>query len=221
MDREYISQHNVIERYLSDSLTEEELAAFEERCLWCQETLDELEVAERLREGLRDLSHGEAAVAPSGRGAIARVFFSPQWAAAASVMLAVSLGVTGYLMRRDGVSPHGVATTQIYMIEATRGDDAPPFVVRVAPEDRWVVLVVYPEPGRHHAYRVELQRAGEQQPAWHAENIAAVRATGSLALTLPAAVLRPGDYRLEVTGMDGPLAGTTVGEVGFRVAAPE
>jgi hypothetical protein len=219
MDREYISQHNVIERYLSGSLTEEELAAFEERCLWCQETLDELEVAERLREGLQDLNPGQ--VATGGRGRIARLFLSPQWAAAASVLLAASLGVSGYLLSRDAATPPGVATTQVYMIEATRGDDAPTFVVRVAPEDRWVVLVMYPELGRHHAYRAELRRAGDQHPAWQAGDIAAPRATGSLALTLPAAVLRPGDYRLEVTGMDGPAAGATVGEIAFRVAAPE
>jgi hypothetical protein len=219
MDREYITRHNVIERYLSGSLTEEELAAFEERCLWCQETLDELDVAERLREGIRDLNPVQAA--GRGRGRIARLFLSPQWAAAASVMLVVSLGVTGYLLTGDVATPPGVATTQVYMIEMTRGDEAPTFVLRVAPADRWVVLVVYPETGHHHAYRAELRRAGEQRPAWQSGDIPAATATGSLALTLPAEVLRPGDYRIEVTGMDGPAPRATVGEVAFRVAAPE
>ncbi|HUG99811.1 MAG TPA: hypothetical protein VMQ83_11670 [Gammaproteobacteria bacterium] len=218
MDREYISQHNVIERYLSGSLTDEERAAFEERCLWCSDTLQELNVAERLREGLRDvdMSHGTA----PARGPLTRWLFSPQWAAAASVMLVVSLGTTGWLLTQMQVPDAALATTQVYSIEMTRGDEAPSTVVRVGPDDRWVVLLVYPELGRHERYRAELYRSGEALQLWQASDIPPGTAE-SLALTLPAELLSPGAYRLGVIGLNEAAPGDPVGEVSFRVATAE
>ena len=50
MDRQYIRDHAVIERYLSGALTAEEERAFEEAYLGDQELLDQLQAAERLRE---------------------------------------------------------------------------------------------------------------------------------------------------------------------------
>lgn len=250
MDREYISQHNVIERYLSGRLKDEERDAFEERCLWCSETLQELEVAERLREGLRDVDMSHAPAPAPARGPLTRWLFSPQWAAAASVMLVVSLGTTGWLLTQmqapdDGLVPSrgpsidrtrgegtapliiragsqttGLATTLVYSIEMTRGGDAPSTVVRVGPDDRWVVLLVYPELSRHERYRAELYRSGETRQLWQASEIPPGTAE-SLALTLPAELLAPGDYRLGVIGLNDAAPGEPVGEVSFRVAAGE
>lgn len=218
MDREYISEHNVIERYLSGRLTDEERDAFEERCLWCSETLQELEVAERLREGLRDVDMSRD-TAPT-RGPLTRWLFSPQWAAAASVMLVVSLGTTGWLLTRMAAPVTALATTQVYSIEMTRGGDAPSTVVRVGPDDHWVVLLVYPELGRHERYRAELYRSGETRQLWQASDIPPGTAE-SLALTLPAELLSPGDYRLGVVGLNDAAPGDPVGEVSFRVATAE
>ena len=49
MDRQYIRDHAVIERYLSGALTAEEEQAFEEAYLGDQELLDQVQAAERLR----------------------------------------------------------------------------------------------------------------------------------------------------------------------------
>lgn len=220
MDREYISQHNVIERYLSGRLKDEERDAFEERCLWCSETLQELEVAERLREGLRDVDMSHGGAPASARGPLTRWLFSPQWAAAASVMLVVSLGTTGWLLTRMASPVAELATTLVYSIEMTRGGDIPSTVVRVGPDDHWVVLLVYPELGRHERYRAELYRSGETQQLWQATDIPPGTAE-SLALTLPAELLSPGDYRLGVIGLNEAAPGDPVGEVSFRVAAAE
>lgn len=218
MDREYISQHNVIERYLSGRLTDAERDAFEERCLWCSDTLQELEVAERLRDGLRemDMSRDTTPV----RGPLTRWLFSPQWAAAASAMLVVSLGTTGWLLTRLSVPVGTLATTLVYSIEMTRGGEAPSTIVRVGPDDRWVVLLVYPELGRHERYRAELYRSGEAPRLWQASDIPPGTAE-SLALTVPAALLTPGDYRLGVIGLNDAAPGDPVGEVSFRVAAAD
>jgi hypothetical protein len=230
MNREYISEHNVVERYLTGRLSDEELAAFEERCLWDHEVLDELEAAERLREGLRDFDAGAAQSAP--RGPLARWLLSPQWAAAASVLLVVSLATTGQLLlTRSPSSDVGLATARVYSIEMTRGADEASATVRVGPADEWVVLLVYPDMERHERFQANLYRAGESRAAWQANDISA--GTGeSLAVTLPAALLTPGAYRLQVIGMQdsdiysvqagGSRAtspGAPVGEVHFRVAS--
>jgi hypothetical protein len=229
MNREYISQHNVVERYLSGRLTEVELAAFEERCLWDHEVLDELEVAERLREGLLDL--GETQAPAAGRGPLARWLLSPQWAAAASVMLVVSLAITGGLLFTQSPGPDaGFATARVYAIEMTRSAGEPAALVRVDPADQWVVLVIYPDLERHDRFQAGLYRAGEARAVWQAGDILPGTAD-SLAVTLPARLLEPGMYRLQVDGLPaddvrpvqagkrvatGP--GQTVGEVHFRVA---
>lgn len=220
MDREYISEHNVIERYLSGRLTDEERAAFEERCLWCSDTLQELEVAEHLREGLRDVDMSRGTARAPARGPLTRWLMSPQWAAAASVMLVVSLGTTGWLFTQLPAPDTALATTQVYSIEMTRGGEAPSTVVRVGPDDRWVVVLVYPELGRHERYRAELYRSGETLQLWQASDIPPGTAE-SLALTLPADLLSPGDYRLGVIGLNEAAPGDPVGEVFFRVAAAE
>jgi hypothetical protein len=229
MNREYISEHNVVERYLMGRLSDEELAAFEERCLWDQEVLDELEAAERLREGLRDFDSGSAQSAP--RGPLARWLLSPQWAVAASVLLVVSLATTGQLLlTRSPSSDVGLATARVYSIEMTRGAEEPSAIVHVGPADEWVVLLVYPDMERHERFQASLYRAGESRAAWQAPDIS-VGTGESLAVTLPAALLTPGAYRLQVIGMldsdiysvqaGGSRAtspGAPVGEVHFRVS---
>jgi hypothetical protein len=218
MDREYIRQNGVIERYLSGHLREEELTAFEERCLWCADTLEELAVAERLREGLRE--GGSAPLAGDGRAWVTRWLLSPQWAAAATVLLAVSLSTTGWLLARTGPAGSGMATAHVYSIELLRGSEAPAAVIRVGPSDEWVVLLVYPELGEHERFRAILHRTGEAEPAWQSADIPP-GAAESLALTLPAKLLGPGDYRLRVAGLNSGAPGDPVGEVVFRVVVGE
>jgi hypothetical protein len=217
MNREYISEHNVVERYLMGRLSDEELAAFEERCLWDQEMLDELEAAEGLREGLRDFDAGAVQSAP--RRPLARWLLSPQWAAAASVLLVVSLATTGRLLLTQGPgSTDGLATARVYSIEMMRTAGEPDVVLRVDPADRWVVLLVYPDLERHDRFQVSLHRKGEAEPLWQAKDIPPGRAE-SLAISLPAELLVPGNYHIRVQGLEAPGTAQPVGEVHFRVAS--
>jgi hypothetical protein len=193
------------------------VAAFEEHCLWCTETLDELEAAERLRHGLRDETGSRAAAVVARRGG------APVWAAAASVLLAVSLIGNAWLLYRESPEMAPAATAQVYAIEATRGSPtgmggaAPSTIVRVGAEASSVVLVVYPDLLRHEQFRATLYPIGQDVPRWEAGGIDA-GTREMLALTLPASVLAPGDYRLAVYGMAPGAEDDPVGEVYFRVA---
>ena len=60
MDRQHIRDTDVIERYLQGTLSAAEEQAFEEAYLADPQLLEELEVAERLRAGFKDLDAAEA-----------------------------------------------------------------------------------------------------------------------------------------------------------------
>ena len=56
MDRNYIAENQIIERYLMDKLTPDERDEFEQFYLSDQQTLDELELAKQFYEGIKTLS---------------------------------------------------------------------------------------------------------------------------------------------------------------------
>jgi len=91
MDRNFVNENQLVDRYLRDELAEEERAKFEAFFLSDRETLAELELAEKLQIGLRECADRGLLDKASQAGAFRRAMMSPQWAAAASVLLVCSL----------------------------------------------------------------------------------------------------------------------------------
>jgi hypothetical protein len=60
MEHSYIEKHDVVGRYLSGRLSDEELIRFEEHFLNCQQCVDQLETTEDIRRGLRTAAAEEA-----------------------------------------------------------------------------------------------------------------------------------------------------------------
>jgi hypothetical protein len=60
MEHSYIEKHDVVGRYLSSRLSDEELIRFEEHFLNCQQCVDQLETTEDIRCGLRTAAAEEA-----------------------------------------------------------------------------------------------------------------------------------------------------------------
>jgi len=60
MEHSYIEKHDVVGRYLSSRLSDEELIRFEEHFLNCQQCVDQLETTEDIRRGLRTAAAEEA-----------------------------------------------------------------------------------------------------------------------------------------------------------------
>lgn len=199
MDRNYVSENQIVDRYLRDDLTDEERVAFEEFYLSDQETLAELELAEKLQLGLQDCASQGLLEAERSPGWLRRAVTSPQWAAAASVLLVVSIGYSGFLQRQLQSDPAAVGTQLIPLI-TTRGADA----IRVAPADpeSWVVLLVDPGFELYDAYRATLVDSGSGEVVWDVtglqpgyEDLLAVGIAGS--------VLQPGQYSLRVEARSG------------------
>ena len=126
MDREYIKQHQLIERHLQGKLSGVEREALEERLMSSVDLLDEAEAAELLQQGLQDVFEVEAfQVAEKRAPWFTSLFYSPRFTMAVSVLMLISFGVSGILYQRNTQLPgSGISralTTQIIPLVSVRG----------------------------------------------------------------------------------------------------
>jgi hypothetical protein len=198
MDRQYIHDHQVIERYLNGTLAADEEQAFEEAYLEDAELLDELKAAERLREGLKGLDAG-GRLGPAGAPAAwRRTFTSPQYAAAASVLLAVTVVLSGTLYRenralREETFAVGSAVTRLVPLVALRGANEIEVSAPAAAE--WTVLLVDAGPTPYDSYRATLVRreGAPAQTIWSAGGLEPTP-DGAIGIGVPGRMLTPGSY---------------------------
>jgi len=207
MDRQYIRDRDVIERYLSRSLTAEEEREFEEAYLGDSAIMDELEAAERLREGIKGLGEAGRLERARPRSQWRRLMASPRYAAAASLLLAVSLGFSTMLyrenreLREGGLSPTSTVT-RFVALDTVRGGNAA--VIREPDEDEWTVLLLDAGPVDYDSYRAVLARqVGERsEEIWSRADLAP-QLGGTISIGVPGRVLRPGDYATTLEGRMG------------------
>ena len=204
MDREYIIENQVIERYLQDHLSDDEQAAFEAAYVSSPELLDDLEAASRLQQGLRDLAILEGAKpSPRQRSRWPAVFRMPQYAMAASVALLVSVALIGTLLQQQN-RPADPFNTHIQPLVETRSTPGNGAVNVIQRSDRRSHFVLMVDPGftPYADYRTTVLRqvgGGDGSPVWQAEGLTPGY-EDMLALGLPASLLAPGDYEVLVEG---------------------
>jgi hypothetical protein len=204
MDRHYIRDHQVIERYLKGELSPAEEQDFEETYLADQALLDEIELVERLGGGLKQLkTRGE--IAPSRTAGWFRVFASPQFAAAASVLLVVSL-VFSAALYRDNLSLRqaqslvaGGGVTRLLPLVSVRG--SPEIEIEAPDANELAVLLVDPGFTKHDTYRAVVSRSGAQGSTaiWSAAGLVA-EYEDQVAIGMPGRLLTPGDYTIAIEG---------------------
>jgi hypothetical protein len=228
MDRKYIEQHLVVDRYLQGTLPGGELAEFEERLTWDQELIDELDLAERLRDGLREAAEEDSYTVAADRAGIAdwlyNLFSIPQYAAAASFALAVTL-TAGVLLNPigTGLGTDGfqATSTEIVPLVAVRGATASPVVFSA---DTQLVLLV-DVTGSHASYRVTVRadRPGAS-PFWTQDEMLPTY-LDSLAVSMPGDLLEAGPYALTVEGVstsdDGEKIYEHIQDISFESAPAE
>jgi hypothetical protein len=202
MDRQYIRDNGVIERYLSGALTADEEQAFEEAYLGDSELLDQLQAAERLRDGMKGLD--SAGDLRRSRPRWQQTFASPRYALAASLLLAVSLGFSSVLyrenrsLRSDQFSLDSMIT-QATAIEAVRGSAGAEIT---APQpNEWRVLLLDGGTIAYDTYRATLARRGDEgaEQIWSGADLT-LQLDGRIWVGVPGRVLRPGTYEVRVEG---------------------
>jgi hypothetical protein len=226
MDRQYIREHQVIERYLRGTLTADEEQAFEEAYLGDRELLDELELAERLRDGVKELGAAGGIERPLARKTWLNAPFAKQWAAAASVLLVVSLAVSGGLYRenlslRQGSGLTAGVNMRLLPVLTLRG--APETELEAPGADEWAVLLVDPFTP-YDSYRAVVARiSGENSVAiWTVDGLEP-QYQDQLAIGLPGRLLPPDRYEIVLTGRmsDWPAERSDpVSRTALRVVAP-
>jgi len=203
MTRQDIERRLVIERYLQGQLTPSEQEAFEEAYLGDPDLVEQIELAERLREGLGELAlKGEL---PRARPRRPLAFLtSAPYAAAASVLLAASLILSSVLYVQNVELRAGAGSDipafRIEPLFATRGDGHT--IVRPA-NDEWIMLMVDPGTSDYETYRVTVRPS-------QASATPLVQTSGiqpgyeeALAVGVPGERLVPGDYEVIVEGDAG------------------
>lgn len=222
MNRNYIDTHLAVDRYIRGALSADEEAEFEERLTWDQALMDEVDLAERLRDGLRsELDRNEPARDGNG-GPFTGVFSFlqvPAYAAAASFLLAVgmtSFVITTYMPADPIPAPGGVIPTEIVPLFATRSNEA--MTVTVS-DDAWTVLLVDAPPD-FTRFRVTVSRT-DGEPVWARDDLSPTY-PDSLAVGMPGDLLIDGSYVLVLDGMVADAASwQTVQEIAFTVRQPD
>jgi hypothetical protein len=204
MDRQYIRDHDVIERYLKRSLTPEEEQAFEESYLGDSEIIDELQAAERLRDGVKELDGAGRLERVRPRPQWQRLLASPRYAAAATVLLTVSLAFSGALyrenrdLRESGSTGTSLLTTSV-VLESTRGGSVT--TIREPAEDELKLLVLDAGPTEYDVYRAALTRevGDRSEPIWRRADLRP-ELDGRILMSVPGRLLRVGTYEAALDG---------------------
>ncbi len=208
-----MNMHLIVDRYMRETLAEDEKAKFEERLLWDEELVDELDLAERLHEGLQaSVKHDDVTTSRAGvLDLLSSVLFVPQYAAAASFLVAMVLTASMFMSPLMSSGERGggmLATTELVPLLVLRGIDAP--TVHVS-EDAWTVLLVDVF-GSYESYRVTVRKdMADTAPFWEQAKLLPTY-PDSLAVGMPGTSLAPGRYILSVEGARDTQADETIYE---------
>lgn len=196
MDRSYIDRHLAIDRYLHGRLTDAEIDEFEERLVWDQELQDEVDLAERLRAGLKAVAPAGEFAADGDPGLLSRLagtLSMPRYAAAASFLVGVSLAA---LLAGDRQAGSLEGPTTVLPLMVMRSADLQTIPVDA---DGTMVLMV-DVPLDYADFRVSIRREEVADPFWTRANLEPGY-TEALAVALPGHELAPATYILTVEGV--------------------
>ena len=203
MNRQYIRDNDVIERYLKGALTAEEEEDFEEAYLGDAELLDQLQAAERLRDGIKGLD--SAGNLERSRPRWRQTLASPRYAMAATVLLAVSLGFSSVLYNenqvlREGGSSTPLITRFVAMASVRGGGNVTE--ISAPAQDELTVLMIDAGVVAYDTYRAAItRRDGEQsEQIWSRADLTPELNGTTIAITLQGRMLRPGTYEAKVDG---------------------
>jgi hypothetical protein len=173
-----------------------------------------------MQEGFRALDEAEVfGETPTGSW-FNRVFLSPQYAAAASILLVFSLGFSGLLyqqLQNDDM----FAGTQVIPVLSVRSATSgrPAMQISISQPNNWIVLLVDPGFESYVASVARVDRA-DSQIVWQLDDLQPGY-EDMLAVGLPGTVLEPGDYEIRLSGQAQASDGfVDISRLSFTVTQP-
>jgi len=200
-------EDQIVERYLQGRLTADEEQALEERYLADPGLLEDLELTEHLREGLRRHGAGVQHDARRNTRWWLVALGTPQYAAAASILLVLSLVTSGVLFVQNsefrGSAPAAAMAgggARVLPLVNVRGEGGVNVVAAPAIGETTVFMI---DPGftEYDSYRATLTRAGagEQTPLLRADGLSRTY-EDFVAVSVSDSLLAPGDYEIVLEG---------------------
>ncbi|MEM7283416.1 MAG: hypothetical protein AAF438_17505 [Pseudomonadota bacterium] len=181
MDRSYIVQNQIVERYLNGSLNTHEAEEFEAFYLHDQDTLEDLQAAQLLKQGLQDTVGQNRQATPPGQTKPRRIM--PTLAASVAVVAGVSSFVwlsselgnkqetIDHLTERLVTLAQPTAGIVPHYLEATRSSDGNVTEIRFTEKESQVVFALEVAPPDETNYTVRLSdNLGKE--IWRQGNIA-------------------------------------------------
>ncbi len=129
LTRRVVVEHNLVDRYLMDQLTEEQAMAFEDFYAGCPETMAELDISERLIRNLKRTDSDDVVVSldaqrsKNEKNRVARFLSSPAYSAAASMVAVAALALLGMNQSIPEAMPLGTGNVPVEYLDPTRGSD--------------------------------------------------------------------------------------------------
>ncbi len=214
MDRRYIEENQIIDRYLMDKLSEEEMAAFEQFFLEDWELVQEIELRKRFISGIRKADRTGLLRLDDDESSsiwrwlpIMRPSFPTVAVASAAILLIVAVLQYSQITRLQSVNQEKLSqigqlmapqiNTLLVPLGRTRGaatGAGPVIRVHLSPGVEQVILTLDIEPLSFDNYRLSLDREGARQ-LWTTDSDSAPPA-----VVLPAGLLMPGDHYLQIYG---------------------
>ena len=212
--RTLVADQTPWDRYVAGDLTKSESDDFEDRLVWDKELVEEVDIAARLREGLRAMAEdpGEANVPdPVPRAG----FFASGRLALAASFAAGALATSLIFNQMATTIPDGKVPTQVVALELLRGNTGQEIAVG---SDGMTVLMVSTD-GSQTSYDVELMDAAGTNPIWKQSGLVPGYTT-SLAVGIDNRLIQPGQYALRIfADVDGERR--RVREIPFHTVASE
>ena len=211
MNKSDIDMHLLVDRFLAGALCDDKRAEFEERLVWDKDLLEEVHLAEQLRDAMKVSAEsrqfeGEDRV--TGLGTLfANLFAVPQYAAAASFLVAVALtsvffmnpqGGVGGTLDYDGWVPDTVMETVSYQLFSVRGSGQQALEVEA---NTWTVFEVDAVESCARD-RATIRSAADTGESFTRQLTLKPNFQQVLAIGLPTEILEVGPYVLDVEGID-------------------
>ena len=210
MDTQDIQDRQLIERYLQGQLTGEEERQFEERFLGDPNLLDELEYAEALRQGMRELADAAGLESPNrpprlrARSRWLRLLQSPQYAVAASVALFASLVLSGLLYQdnvdlRVSAPGDGILPARVIPLNTDRGG-VERSELSVPGPNEFTVFTISAGATPYDEYRATVVRVGNNEETVARSDVLPVNFDERVVVSVPGRLLTVGTYEIVLEG---------------------
>ena len=231
MDRRYIDENQIIDRYLMNKLSVDDMEAFERLFLEDPELVQEIELRKRFIRGLRNTDRTRSFQINNDESSgiwrwspVIRHSFPTVAAISVAILLLVAVLQYSQITRLQNVNQKQLSqirqmmapqvNTLLVPLGRTRGSPAreePVVRVHLASSIEQVVLTLDIEPVSFDHYQFSLERDGAGQ-LWSDESDSVPSA-----VVLPAELLIPGNYYLHIHGVSSGEVLAPIAQFSFTV----